>query len=319
MTIIENLLKRLFNGKEKIVDRDIDNRRFSNMVEHIDDIGLSEIFIRGITPELKSIRPKYENGYPLQTKVSIETTVKLVKNFFESIDPELYKWVCDIESGKNQYVKLDRNYGGHNSRVSNPNKLPVIVSIAIYGDLRQVYEAIHEITHTFDINNGDTPTRRILGEVAPQCMERLFDDFLHNLSDEEMKDYGFDRYTIEQDIKDRKISTFFDRLRSVEAVYANEYDEKYLRYMLAQIYSTHLSVFDKEERMTRLKAFIKHVENDDFDGANSDLGIQINKENKLQRDNYVMDTISAVNTLVRPEHISDIDSREEIETEELNK
>ena len=55
------------------------------------------------------------------------------------------------------------------------------------------------------------------------------------------------------------------------------------RYMLAQIYSTNFEIYRGEEHIARLLTFIESVENDDFRGANRSLGMQIYRENDLQR------------------------------------
>lgn len=323
MRIID-LFNKIFNrnhNKQNILTSG--DQRYSQLVESIDGKDLSKRLIGSITPEVEAVRKKYAEdfyGYPLQTKISVSDTRELVKKFFSSINPDLYKWVCDIDADVNPYAKLDKNYQGIESCVTNPNQLPVAIRLPVRGDLRQVYEAVHELTHTFDIKRGDTATRRVLGEIASQCMERLLDDFLLNLSDEDIKKYGFDRNTLEQDIIDRKLSTFFDRLRMTELIEKNEDgQELHLRYMLAQIYSSHIEQFGRAERIDRLKTFIEFVENDDFDGANNSLGMQIKKDNKLQRDNYIRDTISVVDILVKPEHKVDIEGKEELEVDELNK
>jgi len=50
-------------------------------------------------------------------------------------------------------------------------------------------------------------------------------------------------------------------------------------------------------------SFIKCVQDDDFEKANETFGMQIGKENKLQREFYISDTISEVDTLVKPQNV----------------
>ena len=108
------------------------------------------------------------------------------------------------------------------------------------------YEMIHELTHTLDIDNGDTTTRRVLGEVAPQCMERMLDNYLLTMTDNELNKYGFNKTILEKDIQDRRLSTFASRFHNTQNL-NNRKGNRELdsRYMLAQIYSSHFNNLDK--------------------------------------------------------------------------
>lgn len=275
----------------------------------IDGLELSKMLIDAVTPTLKNKRQQYgDYDSPLQTKISVADTRELVKKFFADIDTNLYKKVCDIDADKSPYAVIDRNYQGSHGETSYPSQFPVTVLLPIFGDLRQLYVAVHEITHTLDIENGETTTRRILGEIAPQCMERMLDDFLLNLSDSDMKKYGFDKNTLKQDITKRKITTFYDRLRITESLYYGRGNkEMNLRYMLAQIFSTHFYLYEKHNKKAKIKSLIDYVQADDFEGAYSCFGMQIKKGNDFQRRNYIRDTISAVEMLINPQkHIDNV-------------
>ncbi len=319
---IMDLFKK--SGKRKEVSAvDSVDEKYREYVESIDDNGLSKLFVTGITPELEAERSKYgldPYKYPLRTIVSAADTEIIVKKFFASISSKLHDRVCSFYEGTDPNARINGDYQGSDAKTSNPSKLPVTISIPLRGDLRQVYEAVHEITHALDIKNGDNPTRRVLGEVAPQCMERLIDDFLLKMSDEDMKEFGFDRSTLMDDIRTRRLSTFFSRFGNAESL--DEFvracknpkiDRKHphgdrvedSRYMLAQIYSTSFESYKGEEKIARLLTFIESVENDDFRGANRSLGMQIYRENAIQRDGYILKTISAVDSLVKPKQDKD--------------
>ena len=316
---IVDFFKRIFNKKTNPQTLNGQRTRYSEYVEFIDDFELSKMFIMEITPELESARIRYGGGktynYPLQTQISIPDSIEIAKRFFESIDADFAKKVNDIIFGNNPNIILETQNVNH-AETTGPNERPVKVRVPIRGDIRQLYEFIHECTHTFDIDNGWTDTRHVLGEVAPQCMERLLDDFLLEMSDEEMHKYGFDRKILERDIRDRRISTFYNRLWNVEAL--NEFDEfskgkiseidrKYptgdpktdSRYMLAQIYSAHFNKFDKSQKRNRLISFIQCVNNDDFYGANRCFKIQIDRNSEFERKKYIHSTILEVDSLVR--------------------
>jgi len=243
----------------------------------------------------------------LKTRISKGDALELARKFFESIDNSLFEKYNDIVNGTNTNIIFEmEKFNGKGANVTPPDKIPVKVYVPIKDDLRMLYEIVHECTHTFDIDNGDNPTRNVLGEVAPQCMERLVDDFLLEMSDEDIQKYGFDRNIIGKDIKDRKITTFLSRFNNARTLYRGEGTRKVeARYMLAQIYSAHFNKFDKKHKKDKLLSFIECVKNDEFDRANSYFELYINKNarlNNLHRETYVDDAISEVVDLIIPKN-----------------
>ena len=302
--VLERFLNKLIKQpKKQLPQLNIDE--YSQKVEAIDDIEIGRMFEKSVTQNVTQIIQKYSTNasmyeYPLETKISEHDTIELAKQFFVDIDSEISSKINDIIDGKNLNIILamkpyDGTEGAH---ASNPNKTPIRVCVPIRGDIRQLYELIHELTHTLDIGNGDTTTRRILGEVAPQCMERLLDEYLLSMSDEEFKRYGFDKSILEQDIQDRRISTFISRYENVLA-FNNRTGNREIdsRYMLAQVYSTHFNKFDTVRKKQKIKAFISHVQDDKFEKANASFDMKIDKNNKVQRDCYINDAINEVENI----------------------
>ena len=244
--------------------------------------------------------------------------MEIAQNFFKSIDDEILKKANDIINGKNPNIKLQMKENDNSgASVSQPNQFPIVVNVPIRNDIRQLYELIHELTHTFDIENGDTETRRVLGEIAPQCMERLLDDYLLGMSDEEMQKYGFDKKVIEKDVKTRRLMTFLTRYHNAVSLDRRTGNRELdSRYMLAQIYSAHFNKFDKREKCYKLISFIKCVQDDDFEKANETFGIQIGKDNKLQREFYISDMISEVYTLVKTQNVQNTKYKENTQENE---
>lgn len=309
---IVDFFKRIFKKSENNQMLNAPKTQYQKLVESIDNFELSRMFvdktIRSATPEIKKAIQQYVNNayeYPLQTKISKDDALELARKFFESIDENLCQKYNDIVNGNNPNIVLQMEiFNGKGASVTSPDKLPVTVYVPIRDDIRQLYEMVHECTHTFDIDNGDTPTRKVLGEVAPQCMERLLDDFLSEMSDEEMQEYGFDRETLEKDIKDRRITTFLSRFHNAQTLNNQNGDcIKDSRYMLAQIYSAHFNKYDKKEKKSKIVQFIESVKTEDFDGANNTFGLSINKNaslSKLHRETYVSDTISEIVNIIEP-------------------
>ena len=320
---IVDFFKKIFGKNDNKQLLDVPKTQYQDLVESIDDLELCKMFVerttRNVTPEIeKAIQPyqQYQQAgnmvynFPVQTTITKENTFELARRFFESIDDAFGEKFNNIVNGNNPNIVLEmEDYNGKEASTTNPNEMPVTVYIPIRDDIRQLYELVHECTHTFDIDNGDTPTRMVLGEVAPQCMERLLDDFLLELSNEDMQRYGFERNTIEKDVKTRRIATFLSRFNNAQNLYKRCGDKKKdSRYMLAQIYSAHFNKFDKKQKKNKLVSFIECVKNDEFDKANSCFELSIDKRAKLSgffRDTYVGDTISEVADLIVPKNQED--------------
>ncbi|MBE5806367.1 MAG: hypothetical protein E7313_06675 [Clostridiales bacterium] len=303
--------KRMFNKNKNQQLLNAPKTRYQELVESIDDIELSNMFISRITPDLIDTIKQYKGNqyeYPLQTKISTDNTIELTQKFFESIDKDISRKVNDIINGNNPNIILKiENYNSKGAYVSNPNQMPIIVYIPLKQDLRQLYEMIHELTHTLDIDNGDTTTRRVLGEVAPQCMERMLDNYLLTMTDNELNKYGFNKTILEKDIQDRRLSTFASRFHNTQNL-NNRKGNRELdsRYMLAQIYSSHFNNLDKSKKKGKLISFIESVKNDDFDEANNCFGLLMNRNLRLHRELYVRNTISEADNIRTHQNINTI-------------
>ena len=155
---------------------------------------------------------------------------------------------------------------------------------------------MHELTHSWDSRNGDNSTNKILGEIAPQCMERLLDNFLIKMSDEDKKRYNFQDDVLTQDIKSLNIKTFVLRLSSMLSLetssHANSSD---LQYTLAQIYQSRFLHTEPDDQKSLLVSFMEHVANDEYYQANRVMKVNFN--NKFIRDLYISQMIEDFNTL----------------------
>lgn len=303
---IVDFFKRILGRKDDEKLLDAPKTQYQKLVESIDDLELCKMFVekatRSVTPEIEKEIQKYGNKpyeYPLETRISKENTIELAQRFFESIDRGLYEKYNAIVNGSNPNIMLQmEEFNGKGASANSPQKMPVTVYVPIRGDIRQLYELVHECTHIFDIDNGDTSTRKVLGEVAPQCMERLLDDFLLGMSDDDMQKYGFDKEILEKNVRERRISTFLSRFHNAQNLERRSGNRELdSRYMLAQIYSAHFNKFDKNEKKNKILSFIECVKNDEFENANSCFELSIDRNarlNRLYRETYVGDAISEV-------------------------
>ena len=303
---IVDFFKRILRRKDDKKLLDAPKTQYQKLVESIDDLELCKMFVeratKSVTPEIEKVIQKYGNKlyeYPLETKISIGDTIELAQRFFGSIDRGLYEKYNAIVNGSNPNIMLQmEEFNGKGASANSPQKMPVTVYVPIRGDIRQLYELVHECTHTFDIDNGDTSTRKVLGEVAPQCMERLLDDFLLGMSDDDMQKYGFDKEILGKNVRERRISTFLSRFHNAQNLERRSGNRELdSRYMLAQIYSAHFNKFDKNEKKNKILSFIECVKNDEFENANSCFELSIDRNarlNRLYRETYVGDAISEV-------------------------
>ena len=157
-----------------------------------------------------------------------------------------------------------------------------------------MYSLVHEISHTLYVQNQFSEARMILGEVIPQCMERMLDSYLIGLA--ERKEVDMDVKCLKKDITKRKISTAIDRFRMTSRIDKGEYkfaSEKaeLSRYMLAQIYATQLIKMDKSVRKQRIIDFMEALKSNDIQKANNAFDMKIGKENAKERDKYISNSI----------------------------
>ena len=315
MKLIE-FIKKLKKDTDRNLLYDVKSP-YQRLVESIDDLELCEMFLDCISQDEMDNFKKYGSNpyeYELETKISENTTIELAKKFFEAFGLDISQKINSILDFTNKDIKIKmENYNGRRSETSNPNKIPIEVYVPIRGDIRQLYELVHELTHTLDIENGDTETRKVLGEVAPQCMERILDDFLFQLSGEEMQKYGFDKDTLIKDINDRRISTFVSRYKNAILLENHTgFREDNSRYMLAQIYQAQFNKYDKNEKISKIREFIECINNNDFIKANHTFGMKLEKENQFHRKLHIASVKDEIESLLNPYTDSSVKEKENI-------
>lgn len=291
--------------------------KVDSILEHkIDDIDLAvkfnylyqnSLMFSGIRQDYGKIKKYDAQGmymYPLQTKVTKEQALEIAGEFFEEIFPDKKEHFLEllekgqVQNSENQTVFLKLDETGKSMPYTTAPDYPsddVTVNVPLYGDLRDVYSLIHEISHTLDTRNGANETRSVLGEIVPQAMERALDEFLNTMPIEKREKYGFDLKTLEQDIKDRRLSTFVDRLRIIKDLPRQVGAEKMKssRYMLAQIYQTRFTKIYKnpEQFGQKIMSFAKAVEANNMSLANEVIGMDIRLRKTAEREKCINDTI----------------------------
>lgn len=297
----DNLLKlinKIFNKKNNKIES-LPPTQSEKLLEEITSGGIIKDFEREINNGINIVKldslygkklgtEKYIYNLPLASKLSENQTILLAKHFFASLGTELSDKVNRVLSGEDSQFKfVFENYGQSLDRNGNPREAKVSNFSEVYcpirGDLRDLYSVAHEVTHTFDLGNGDTEARKIFGEIAPQCMERMLDEYLLNLSDRDIQKYGFDRNILIQDVRNRQVSTFLVRKDNIES-FNNGTGNKALdlRYILAQIYSSAYMKLDKNTRTSELLELMKSIGSNDSISCSKAFGIDLKNKLKMQ-------------------------------------
>lgn len=276
--------------------------------EYFDDIGLANktsneindlinrLRICGV--DIKKVFSECGRDSTLKTKVDRNQAIDIVLGFFREFGIDVSKL---LEEGKynnesEQAVHLSFNKGVKRNETTCPTFAgeDVHAYAKETGTLTDVYSLVHEISHTLYVQNQFGEARMILGEVIPQCMERMLDSYLIGLA--ERKEVDMDVKCLKKDITKRKISTAIDRFRMASRIAKGEYkfaSEKaeLSRYMLAQIYATQLIKMDKSVRKQRIIDFMEALKSNDIQKANNAFDMQIGKENAKERDKYISNSI----------------------------
>lgn len=297
--IKDNILKLI----NKIFNRNTNNMevlppsRFEIILKEFTSSGIIRNFERDINNSINITRldafygkklgnEKSIYNMPLVNSLSEMQTIELAKQFFSNLGTDLSNNATQVLEGKsNKFKFVFEKYGSSLDKEGKPREAEVSNFSEVYcprrGDLRDLYSIVHEVTHTFDLKNGDTEARKIFGEIAPQCIERMLDEYLLNLNDKDIQKYGLNRSTLIQDIRNRQVSTFLsrkDNIRSFNNGTGNK--ELDLRYILAQIYSSAFMKLDAKTRVDSLIEFMKNIESDEIDSCSKSFGIDL--KNKLQ-------------------------------------
>ena len=301
------------NNEENDIERQELARRVGKngdriLMEYFDDIGLANktnneindlinrLRICGV--DIKKVFSECGRDSTLKTRVDRNQTIAIVFRFFRELGIDVSKL---LEEGKynnerEQAVYLSFNKGVKRNETTSPTFAgeDVHAYAKETGTLTDVYSLVHEISHTLYVQNQFGEARMILGEVIPQCMERMFDGYLIELA--ERKEVDMDVKCLKKDITKRKISTAIDRFRMTSRIAKGEYkfaSEKaeLSRYMLAQIYATQLMEIDKSVRKQRIFDFMEALKSNDIQKANNAFNMQIGKENAKERDKYISNSI----------------------------
>ena len=301
------------NNEENDIERQELARRVGKngdriLMEYFDDIGLANktnneindlinrLRICGV--DIKKVFSECGRDSTLKTRVDRNQAIAIVLGFFRKFGIDVSKLLEEgkksNESGQTVYISF--NKGVKRNETTSPTFAgeDVHAYAKEIGTLTDVYSLVHEISHTLYVQNQFGEARMILGEVIPQCMERMLDGYLIELAGR--KGFDVDIDALKENIIKRRISTAIDRLRMASRIAKGEYkfaSEKaeFSRYMLAQIYATNLMKMDKSIQKQRIFDFIEALKSNDIKKANDAFDMQIGKEQSKERDRYISNSI----------------------------
>lgn len=292
----QELARRVGKNGDRILREYFDDIGLANKTSNeINDL-INRLRICGV--DIKKVFSECGRDSTLKTKVDRNQAIDIVLGFFREFGIDVSKL---LEEGKynnesEQAVHLSFNKGVKRNETTCPTFAgeDVHAYAKETGTLTDVYSLVHEISHTLYVQNQFGEARMILGEVIPQCMERMLDSYLIGLA--ERKEVDMDVKCLKKDITKRKISTAIDRFRMASRIAKGEYkfaSEKaeFSRYMLAQIYATKLMEMDKSIQKQRIFDFIEALKSNDIKKANDAFDMQIGKEQSKERDRYISNSI----------------------------
>lgn len=292
----QELARRVGKNGDRILREYFDDIGLANKTSNeINDL-INRLRICGV--DIKKVFSECGRDSTLKTKVDRNQAIDIVLGFFREFGIDVSKL---LEEGKynnesEQAVHLSFNKGVKRNETTSPTFAgeDVHAYAKETGTLTDAYSLVHEISHTLYVQNQFGEARMILGEVIPQCMERMLDSYLIGLA--ERKEVDMDVKCLKKDITKRKISTAIDRFRMASRIAKGEYkfaSEKaeLSRYMLAQIYATQLIKMDKSVRKQRIIDFIEALKSNDIKKANDAFDMQIGKEQSKERDRYISNSI----------------------------
>ena len=131
----------------------------------------------------------------ISQSMTIDQVKKIALDFLKSIDEELYQKAKSIINGKTDFefnIYYKDEISPKQMDVKRKDGMPKYTSFGclhttngkkgIYipceRNIRDVYLLVHEISHSFDYCNPDTPTRNLLGEITPKIFEMLLQQYL---------------------------------------------------------------------------------------------------------------------------------------------
>lgn len=274
----------LLKNKKNLLEQSKRNQTRDYLLEkYYDDLKLSDEFKQSMIDvfsknelDFEKIFIQYNSSdmYKLNTRINYDTIIEIAKRFFSEIDSEYANYFK-----MRMKDKIGITYGNHPyTNVNSRN-----IELTSYGDLRDLYTIVHEFSHLFDSKIGDTSTRNILTETVAQSIERLLDSFLMRLDINQLKKYGISKQQLSQDILERRISTFIQRMKSTNDVRKVMPDfgrkAECSGYMLAEIYSTIFSNLGYEEQKIKLKKLIEFISKDEFMKSVNLLGVDLSVNN----------------------------------------
>jgi hypothetical protein len=129
----------------------------------------------------------------MKTKLTQEQVMKIGLRFFESLDTEIYQRVKDIVEGKTplefriydikeitDFTEMEDEEFARYEEIPKYRETDkrAVIYIPLNGTTKDLYTFVHEISHTFDMQNNYSSVQNLLQEVTPRSFESMLSAFL---------------------------------------------------------------------------------------------------------------------------------------------
>lgn len=117
--------------------------------------------------------------------MSKSEVIQLTRDFYKSIDSDIYSKINDVLNGKDENVKLEivesNNIpADYNPRVYTSKDGHQNINLLFQGNIFDACDLIHELAHTIDVanKNGFNTSRIQYSEITSECIEKMFHTYL---------------------------------------------------------------------------------------------------------------------------------------------
>ena len=163
-----------------------------NRYQNVDYVAINNLALKILQIPPQKIQPNISHNF--QYTLSKDEVIKIVLDFFKSIDLDFYKKAQAIINGEEKDISLNffetvnSNDNNYETRKKNEAKVEHVgnvkkINIPSLGNINDVYNMVHEISHTFDLPKSMNLSRVMLADVNSECFERMLDCYFEERKD----------------------------------------------------------------------------------------------------------------------------------------
>ena len=172
--------------------RNINSKEVNSLIDNVTKSrykGVKYAAIGNLASEILKIPPPRSESNvnsSFQYTISKDEAIRIALDFFKSIDIDFYKRAQSIINGEDKNISFNflgtvgNNDNSYETRKNNEANVEHIdgfkkIKIHFLGNINDVYNIVHEISHIFDFPEKINLSRAILADVNSECFERMLD------------------------------------------------------------------------------------------------------------------------------------------------